>query len=579
MTLDFSRCRLTPFAHQREDAEWLTRTPWALIASEMRTGKSKIVVDAAQFMFEAGVIDRVLVVAPAPVRDVWYDKELGEIAKHSWHGKPATVSEFHARTRQWYHAKTDKTLATKDVFQYLVTNYEFIRSKNRLTQLLPFCGPKTLLVLDESSYVKNHAAAQTKACMQLRAACGRVVLLNGTPIFHSPMDLFSQGNLMHPSILDCKFVTHFKARYAKEEAVLGSGGRALTSPHGRVVTKIVGWHAEGLADLQRRFAPYTVRRLQKDCLDLPPKLDPVALTATLDAEWPAYKDMRDEMVVWLKSGDVATSATAAIKALRLSQITGGFLGGVEGANVEEQFATGELIDAVDYGAPFDLPGSFLDGVTPTPEGAEALKAQSEYFNALAENERRNAQVGTLASQKVGRAKLDVLLWFLGQRLDADPRFKVVCWFRFRAELLRALAAVREKFPQFAVGSIHGGNVRKVREGVDERRDAMRLLHPDTSPDSPVFVGGIERTGSFGLNFTAASASIDYSSGYSPGTASQKNDRVYGPGMKGPCAYYSIVAVGPRGQWTIDHDILAARLNGEDVASRTSAAWVRALTEE
>jgi len=67
MLLDFSRCRLTPFAHQREDVAAMIANPWFFITSEMRTGKTKIVIDAAQFMFIDGTIERVIVVAPAPV--------------------------------------------------------------------------------------------------------------------------------------------------------------------------------------------------------------------------------------------------------------------------------------------------------------------------------------------------------------------------------------------------------------------------------------------------------------------------------------------------------------------------------
>jgi hypothetical protein len=70
-----------------------------------------------------------------------------------------------------------------------------------------------------------------------------------------------------------------------------------------------------------------------------------------------------------------------------------------------------------------------------------------------------------------------------------------------------------------------------------------------------------------------------SSGYSPGRSAQTLDRVYGPGQTHPIAYYDIVAVGPKGQRTIDRDILLARLNGHDVALRTAAAWIKALTDE
>lgn len=537
--LDFSRCRLAPFAHQREDVEWLIARPFALIASEMRTGKSKIVIDAIQFLYGANIIDRVIIVAPAPVRDVWADKVLGELAKHLWDGLHSTVTEFHARTRTWIHQGTNES--PLDIY---VTNFEFLRSKNRLTQLLPLCGPKTMLVLDESSFVKNHAAAQTKACGTLRRACGRVVLLNGTPIYHNPMDLFSQGNLLHHSVLDCKFVTYFKARYAVQAPVIGAGGRALVSPYGKAVQKVVGWM--NLEDLQRRFAPYTVRRLQKDCLDLPPKLDPVALTATLTPEtWRAYKDMRDEMVVWLSTHDVAASSTAAIKALRLSQITSGFLGGVEDANIGPVDIG--LLESLDYGEY-------------TPENVEA--AIESVSPTVCDG-----------VQEIGREKLDVLLWFLEQALEREEHPKVAAWFRFRAEVFRAVDAVHKRFPQFEVATIVGGQKRS------ERLRALSLLKPETSPDAHIFVAGIEGTGSFGLDFTASHTCVTVSSGYSPGRSAQTLDRVYGPGQKEPIAYFDVVAVGPRGQKTIDHAILEARRAGQDVATWTSSAWVKALTEE
>ena len=334
MSLDFSQCRLPPFKHQREDVEWLMNNSFALIASEMRTGKSKIVVDACQFLYREGKIDTVIVVSPAPVRDVWADRTLGEIAKHGWTDVPNRVTYYHAKLRSWASHEAipvEGEIATQKYLEWYVTNFEFLRSKDRLKELLDVCGPKTFLVIDEGSFIKSYKSLQTKACMALRKLCGRVVILNGTPIFHSPMDLFSQANLLSPVILDCPFVSQFKARYALESSIRGPGGKPLMH-HGKLVTKIAGW--VNLDDLQRRFEPYTVRRLQAECLDLPPKLDPVVLTATLDESWPAYKEMRDEFLVWLKSGQVVCSSTAVIKTLRLSQITGGFLAGAEDSGVE-----------------------------------------------------------------------------------------------------------------------------------------------------------------------------------------------------------------------------------------------------
>ena len=539
--LDFSRCRLTPFAHQKEDVQAVIDHPYYFIASEMRTGKSAIIVWAAQFLFEAGKVDKILVVAPAPVRDVWQDKTLGEFAKHLWPDVPAIITEFHARIRTWQHGPP----AARRL-EAIVTNFEFIRAKNRLIQLLPFCGPKTMLVLDESSFVKNYAAQQTKACMQLRKACGRVYLLNGTPLFHSPLDLFSQGNLLSPSILDCKYITLFKARYAIQEVVRGFGGGALTNPYGKPIQRISGW--TNLEDLQARFSKHTVRRLQKTCLDLPPKLDPVMLTATLtDDTWRAYKNMRDDLVVWLANERVATGATAAVKVMRLAQITSGFVGGIEDAGIETVDA--DLLENI------DLPGSFLDGLKLSSEGVKAIQAQAEHFI------------------EVGREKLDVLHWFIGQMLEKEEHPKIVVWCKFRVELERVVREVTERWPQFQTATLWGGQKKA------ERLAALALLKPETSPDAPVFVGGTFGTGSFGLDMTAAHTSITMSSDYSPGRHAQAADRVYGPGQTQPIAYFEIVAVGPKNQKTIDHAIIAARRSGEDVAQWTSSAWVKALEEE
>lgn len=560
MTLDFTRARLPLFQHQREDIEALLRHDYFFIASQMRTGKTAIAVVGAQFLFEADLIDRVVVVAPAPVRDVWADQTLGEIGKHSFLDVPASIVEVHARIRGWLHGPREGGVRR---LEWYVTNFEFVRAKPRLHELLTLCNMRTMLVLDESSFVGTIKTQQTDACLKLREACGRVVLINGTPIFHSPLNLLSQGNILSPSILagpDGKPCTKslFLARYAVQRPVLGRGGKPLENPRwpGHPLTQIAGW--TNLEDLQQRFAHCTVRRLQAECLDLPPKLDPVTLTATLTpATWKAYRQMRDELVVWLNTHDVSASATAAVKALRLSQITGGFLGGVEAARIDPA-PTMALFDSL------VLPG-FNDN---DERGADVVGATVDPVDALAE-----VASPPVGSVQLGREKLEVLLWFIKERLVADPNLKVVAWGRFRAEVIRAEAEVRMTFPQMTTAVIMGGQRR------DERLYALSLLKPETAPKGPVFIAGIEGTGSFGLDMCAAHTCITMSSGYSPGKSAQTLDRVYGPAQTHPIAYYDIVAVGPKGQRTIDFDILVTRRAGEDVATRTSAAWVKSLMEE
>lgn len=581
MTLDFSRCRLPPFQHQREDTEWLVNQSFAFIASEMRTGKTKIVIDSAQFLFEQNKIDKVIVCSPAPVRDVWYDPIIGELKKHLWENLPAKVIEFHSRIRMWKHGpETDGRM-----LEIYVTNFEFLRAKARVKQLISACGHRTWLVGDESSALKNHSAQQTQAFLSLRRKCGRVVLLNGTPIFHSPLDLFSQGNILHERILECKYVTAFKARYAVQAKVMSKDGRvAITDSRGKIVYQTVGW--TNLDDIERRFKPYTRRRLQSECADMPPKLDPVTLTATLDPDtWRKYRSMRDDLVIWLSSSKVVTAATAAVKVLRLAQITGGILTGIEDAGVERTTVEPGLLESLDLGG---LYGDFRGarGSVCRDDDRSRNVQDSTLFEASAVEERstcsRDGEIdGTQRDQTdisgvsaLSREKLDVLLWFIDERLKADPNLHLVIWSRFRAEAIRAYNEVNKKFPHiFESALLMGGQTRA------ERHRALSLLKPETSPKGPVFIAGVEGTGSFGIDMCAAHTCVTLSSGYSPGRSAQTLDRVYGPGQKFPIAYYNIVAVGPKGQRTIDHDIIQSRMTGENIAQRTVKAWIVALKNE
>jgi SNF2 family DNA or RNA helicase len=112
----------------------------------------------------------------------------------------------------------------------------------------------------------------------------------------------------------------------------------------------------------------------------------------------------------------------------------------------------------------------------------------------------------------------------------------------------------------------------------ERADALRLLDPRTAPTGPVVVVGTPKTGSLGLNLTAAHTVIYMSNDYSLMTRKQSGDRVHRPGQRHVVSYFDVVATGPQGQKTIDHTILKALQTKQDLASWTTAAWLAELRE-
>lgn len=502
--MDLSRCRLQPFKHQILGIEKLIEKPTFALFDEMGAGKTLQVIVAAQILFEKKIIDRVIVVAPASVRSVWFDENFGELAKHLWEGLPACVLEMHAKPRVWGDLNKDH----RRLF-WFITNYEFVRSKERLPEIMPFCTPKTLLVLDESSAVKSYKAQQTVACLRLRKSCGRVIILNGTPIANNPGDLYSQANILDPSILGCKNWFHFRARYG----IMG----------GWMQKQIVSWR--DIEDLQQRLAPYVLRRLKVDCLDLPEKMDSVVMTVPLTTKtWNAYKAMRDEMVAWLSDSTVSSASQAIVKVIRLAQITSGFLGGIE----EQTFEDDDIFSAKRVAAPI---------------------------------------------QDIGREKLDLFFSWLNDQLEVDPNLKLLVWSRFRPEVMRLYSELGTKYAKIQRGLIWGGQKR------EERDLALQLLDPRNTPQAPVVVVGTPASGSMGLNLTAAHTVVYLSNDFSLKTRLQSEDRVHRPGQLSPVSYFDIIATGPDGQKTVDHTVVKSLKSKLELATLTTSAWIQALTEE
>jgi hypothetical protein len=542
MKLLLDNARVTPYDHQIVGVEKIVANPYFFLTDEMGAGKTKQTIDAACILYSMGVIDRVLVICPAAIRPVWFNQQFGELNQHLWENIPSSITEFHRKVRVWRHGPDSPGGTGR--FRWVVTNYDFIRKGfegkgkkkkpvGKLAEIMGFCTPRTLLVLDESSAVAHNTSLQTKACYAIRQRCGRVLLLNGTPIGQSLGDLYAQGNILNTDILRCKSFFHFRARYA----IMG----------GWENKNIVGWVPGAVEDIQRRFAPYVLRRLKKDCIDLPEKLPPVVMPVALDRKtWGIYKEMRKDLVVWLGANQVATASIALIKVMRLAQITSGFVGGIEDA-----IEGGDQLEPAPGWMPFD-------------HKLEAELEQHDYAKDFPVKD---------GVAQIGNEKLLHYLEWLEARFNEKRAFKSICWCRFMSEAYQTTEAIKLKFPDAIVAPLTGKNNREEREYV------LRLLDPRTSPDRPIAVAATLGTGAMGLNFTAADSNWYRSLHRSRRVMEQSKDRTHRPGQINPVSYFYQVATGPDGQQTIDHLIVKSLQGLTDLADMTTSAWVKALTEE
>lgn len=396
-TLKLSTCAYRPFDHQVIGIDRLTAQPALLLADDMGAGKTLQVVVSAQVLFKRGLLTRVLVMTPNALRSVWTHPDSGEIRVHQQSDVPIRVTWFHNRLVTWTSGSAETYL------DFIVTSYEYLRGNpEQLKRLGHFvCSKKTLLVLDESSAVKNARSLQTKTCQYLRERCGRVVLLNGTPISHSPLDLYSQANLLSRDILSCKTAAQFRARYAIMGGFKGK--------------EIVGWH--NLRDLQTRLKPFVLRRLKEHCLDLPPKLPPSTIAVPLSrSSWSIYCDLVQDMLADIEKGVIVEAAHAFTRAIRLAQVTSGFVS----------------------------------------------SAINEATNEI------------LAARIIGSEKLDALLAYLEDPLSNDQDFRAVIFCRFRIEARHIAETLTKRFPAIPIGVLIGGQTD------EERATSLSRLHPKTA---------------------------------------------------------------------------------------------------
>ena len=108
MDLDFSRCRSVwvpdeerwspPPPYVRYGVEQIVTHPYFFLCDDMGGMKSAQAIISAQFLHDAGVIDRVIVIAPASLRSgVWFSEDLGQLREQVFEDKRNVVTEYHQR--------------------------------------------------------------------------------------------------------------------------------------------------------------------------------------------------------------------------------------------------------------------------------------------------------------------------------------------------------------------------------------------------------------------------------------------------------------------------------------------------
>lgn len=272
----------------------------------MGTGKSLTAIAITGALANAGRIRRVLVVAPLSILGVWEE----EFRKFAAFGYALCVLEGPG-------AKKADTLRhmTGSALQVVVVNYE---SAWRLEKELAAWNPD-LIIADEGHKIKTHNISASKALHRLGAKASYRLLLTGTVITNKAIDVFSQFKFADPAVFGPSFYA-FRSRYFD---MVGYGN------HTPVLKKSME------AQLTARLHSISFRATKAECLDLPETTDMVRPVALEPQALRIYRELVKESYAELAGGEAVTATNVLTRLLRLSQLTGGFLGRDGSAAVEQ----------------------------------------------------------------------------------------------------------------------------------------------------------------------------------------------------------------------------------------------------
>lgn len=321
-----------PMQHQKEALRRSEgRTGFAYFM-EQGTGKTWTALADAERAYAAGKIDAVFVLAPKGVHTNWIRREI------------PTHFSVPAIARAWTKTGGQKTKKhLEELFRprgegepvplrVLSMNFDALNTKDGFDMAQRFLmATKPLVIVDESSRIKNPTAARTKKLMELRKFSAMRRILTGTPVTNSPPDVFAQMEFLEPGILGTTSYRAFVAEYSELLDESSAMFRKMVEMNPRVAkAQIIARDEDGrpkyknLDKLRGKLEPHSFRVLKRDCLDLPEKIYSTHYFELEPKQRAAYDLMQQECRVEIVPGEVVpVHKLAAI--VKLQQITSGYI--------------------------------------------------------------------------------------------------------------------------------------------------------------------------------------------------------------------------------------------------------------
>lgn len=289
--------RYNPHEYQTYATNFILEHPVAAVLLEMGLGKSVITLTAIyELMLNRFEVQKVLVIAPLRVaRDTW----------------PAEIEKWEHLTGLTYSVaigtEAERLAALRrPAHLYLINreNVDWLITKSGI----PF--DFDMVVIDELSSFKSHAAKRFKSLLKVRPTVKRMVGLTGTPSSNGLMDLWAEFRILDMGQRLGRYITHYRNNFFV--------------PDKRNQQMIFSYKPRPGAEdaIYRLISDITISMKSADFLKMPECIINEVPVALSEKEWSVYQALKEDMVVDLKDEEIDAVNAAALSGKLLQMANG-----------------------------------------------------------------------------------------------------------------------------------------------------------------------------------------------------------------------------------------------------------------
>lgn len=312
-----------PHSYQQMAIDKIIDTPRAGLFLDMGLGKTVITLTAIdQLMNDYFEVSRVLVIAPLRVAEDTWSRE-----SQKWdHLKHLRISKVLGS------ASNRRKALAKDADIYVINRENVVWLTDELSQVGDGWG-FDMVVIDELSSFKSHAAKRFKALRKYITRSSRVVGLTGTPAPNGLIDLWSQIYLLDGGERLGTTISGFRSRYF--------------IPNQRNQHMIYNYKPREEAEqaINAKISDICVSMRAEDWLDMPERIDNVQRVKLSDDEMDRYNQFERDCYLDFLEGEV-TAASAAALSNKLLQYSNGAMYLADGGYVETSNAKLDILDEI-----------------------------------------------------------------------------------------------------------------------------------------------------------------------------------------------------------------------------------------